>query len=318
MASAIDTQNKCERRSAFGFLRLLFASLVIVSHAPELVDGNRSRDPLTLAFGTISVGELAVDCFFIISGYLIVGSYIQSPQAIAYLRKRIARIYPAFIVASVVSLSVVAPLAGADMQWLSHNLMFSFLRTALLQPPDVPHSFIGQKHPDINGAMWTIAYEFRCYLLVLLIARIGLLRRPAMIFASALLLFLVFDCLPVNFCTYVDGQIPYSKYWLGESHYTLRFTPMFLMGAVFYLERQRMRFFGRAVVAAMLLLAVCMFFKALAEPAVAIFGAYIIFATASWGASRGIGKSMTTPIYPTAFTYTHGRLPNSSFGITQH
>jgi hypothetical protein len=49
-----------ERDNNFGSLRLLFAALVIVSHSPELMDGNRSREILTQDFGTLSFGDLAV------------------------------------------------------------------------------------------------------------------------------------------------------------------------------------------------------------------------------------------------------------------
>lgn len=99
------------RNNNFNFLRLLFASLVIVSHAPELRDGNRSREILTRIFGSISFGELAVDGFFLLSGYLIVQSWHHGPELGSFFSKRIRRIYPAFIIASLFCIAVVVPLA---------------------------------------------------------------------------------------------------------------------------------------------------------------------------------------------------------------
>src|SRR5579863_1616176 len=87
------------RNNNFGFLRLLFAALVILSHSSELIDGNRSREILTRIFGTMSFAQLAVDSFFLISGYLITRSWILSESNSEYLIKRVMRIYPGYLVA---------------------------------------------------------------------------------------------------------------------------------------------------------------------------------------------------------------------------
>ena len=87
------------RDNNFGLLRLIFASMVIVSHSPLLLDGDRSREFLTRIFGTLTGGDVAVDGFFLISGYLITKSFIDTPAIVSYLKRRVARIVPGYAIA---------------------------------------------------------------------------------------------------------------------------------------------------------------------------------------------------------------------------
>src|SRR4051794_9570955 len=102
------------RNNNIGLLRLLFAGMVVLSHSPELIDGNRSREILTRAFGTLSFGEVGVDGFFIISGYLVTKSYLTS-SLLDFLVKRVARILPAFVVATIVSIAIFGPIANSPL-----------------------------------------------------------------------------------------------------------------------------------------------------------------------------------------------------------
>jgi len=106
------------RKNNIGFIRLLAASMVIVSHSPELIDGDRSREPLMRVFGTLSLGEVAVDIFFLISGYLITRSYLTTRHW-NYVTRRVGRIYPGYLVAYFLCIFAVGPMAGVPISLLN-------------------------------------------------------------------------------------------------------------------------------------------------------------------------------------------------------
>jgi len=279
-----------EHRNAFGFLRLLLASLVIASHTPEMADGNRSREVLTRIFGTISFGELAVDGFFLVSGYLIVGSFLKQPEIWPILRKRIARIYPAFLIASLVSLLVVAPLAGASASQLLAQAPRAIARMLLLQQPSIPNIFAGTQFPLLNEALWTIAYEFRCYLIVLVLGLLGVFKRPWLVAALAVLLLATWKLTPPAALKQLDEAIPFAAVWLGEVANSLRLTSIYLVGVLFYLWRDQIHFTRLGAVVAAIGYTALMFFPEMAEAGLAVFGGYLLFALAAWGSSGLISR----------------------------
>jgi peptidoglycan/LPS O-acetylase OafA/YrhL len=155
------------RGNNFNFLRFVFASMVIWSHCPEIQYNDRSREFLTNLFGTLSFGELAVDSFFLLSGFLIVKSWVSNPHITSYLKSRALRIYPGFVAASLISAFVVGPLFS-DPLYFQHLHWAAFLKgLVLLQSPVVPPVFPNTFNTLVNASMWTISYEFICYLLTL-------------------------------------------------------------------------------------------------------------------------------------------------------
>lgn len=276
-----------EHRNAFGFLRLFFASLVIVSHTPELVDGDRSREPLEMLTGLMSLGDLAVDGFFIISGYLIVGSYLKRPEIVDYLLRRVARIFPAFVVASLLCVLVVAPIAGASMADLRASAGLSLVRPLLLQEPWVANTFAENANTQLNGPMWTIAYEFRCYLLVIVLGVCGVLRSWRVVLGLAVALIGLSELVPAATFTRIDGLTPFTEELIGSAQETCRMTGMFLMGAVFFLKRGEIVLSPKMAGVAALLLVACFSVPFLAVPGIALFGAYLICTIAKFG-GRGV------------------------------
>lgn len=139
----------------FLWARLLFAALVIFSHSPELLGMPEPLRALGLPF---SLGDLAVDGFFIVSGYLVSLSWEREPGP-AYARKRVLRIVPGFMVCAAICGGIIAPLTGATgYDWL--RIAFRILT---LREPEVTGAFPLQHFHNLDGSLWTISWEAGCY-----------------------------------------------------------------------------------------------------------------------------------------------------------
>lgn len=255
----------------FGLMRLTFAALVIVSHSFELIDGNRTREPLTQVFGTFSIAEIAVAGFFIVSGYLITQSYTASRTSSEYLLKRILRIYPAYVAASAFCIVVVGPLAGASLAALSvKDWAIIAMRCLALQVPKLPNAFAGQYYPSLNGSMWTIAYEFRCYLVLIILGYLGWLRNT-IVLSLSLVLWAMVVFLPNS---WQAGRI---EPLIGSLDETIRLTALFLTGVSFFLFRQQIAYRNSYAALAAMGLVALLFHQQIAGPAVAFLGGYLVF-----------------------------------------
>lgn len=278
----------------FNLLRLVLALLVLLSHAPELQDGDRHRELLTQLFHTLSFGELAVDGFFLLSGYLIVQSWDREPLPLLFLKKRVLRIYPGFIVASLVCIYIVAPLGADPARYFSElSTAKVALGLAILHGPIIPPVFDGLPYPQVNGAMWTIMREFACYLAVLLMGVSGVLRRRAVWLALTL----------TGFGLYLYASFGLPMSWAAGlllKDPIVRLGSLFFAGGCFYLYRDLYRFTPRAALVAGVVLLAAMFSPRYAEPALAVFGGYLLFYFA---------------FKPLPFTATFNRLPDVSYGV---
>jgi len=178
-----------DSENCIGLVRLVLSYAVIISHSYELLDGNRNREPLSRVLHGLSLGDVAVLFFFVVSGYLVTGSYVNTSTASGYIAKRILRIYPGYLAAFIICLIVVGPVASdIDLREWPGLLVLNAKRLALLQAPELPGVFSGSYYPALNGSMWTISYEFRCYLLVLLFGAVGAFNRGHWVAAFTLVL----------------------------------------------------------------------------------------------------------------------------------
>jgi peptidoglycan/LPS O-acetylase OafA/YrhL len=177
------------RRNSLNALRLLFAAAVIVSHAPQVAGW---RDPYR--WGDLEIGGWAVAGFFAISGWLITGSRLRLPLR-PFLWNRVVRIYPAYWVALAVTAFVLAPLslavdAGATWDPLS-ALRYVFANATLVEVQQRIHETLlsAPYGATWNLSLWTLMYEFACYLGVGLLLSIGYARRERWVTLAAFVVF---------------------------------------------------------------------------------------------------------------------------------
>ena len=224
-----------QRQNNIDFVRIFLALLVIFSHSFPLTLGHERTEPfILLSRGQVTGGHIAVDLFFILSGFLITASYERSRSVASFLRKRVARIYPAFLLLAVITLLVINPLAHArvDGTSLLDKTVSVVGNTLRLCGWNYSGAFPSNPAPGvINGSLWSISYEFWCYIGVVILGLTGLLRSKiflALLFAASIVVSLLF----AYFHWHISGGV-LGKIW-GYPPFWARLLPMYLAGVVFY------------------------------------------------------------------------------------
>ncbi len=207
----------------FTVLRLVLATLVIFGHFKTLAG-------LSNAGGIYGYVDLAVNAFFIVSGYLVYGSFDNSPKVGGFYIKRFFRIYPLYafmIIAQMVAMFILLKgnVGLAEMlKYLISNLAF-----ANFISPDMGGLLADAHNPAINASLWTLKIEVMFYAIVpvlwLLVQRVGLKILPAIYIASVL-----FAALAIHY-----GHESWTKQLPGQ----LRF---FVVGFLLYHYRDKFRF----------------------------------------------------------------------------
>ena len=225
------------RHNNFDAIRLAMALLVVWSHSFALWLGSEGSEPVSLLMaGTYNSGNLAVLAFFTISGFLITLSWLRSESWHDYLWRRIARIHPGYLVAITLSSLVVVPafssrafsvLSAGEMEGLASNLL---LRNYIVSS----NAFGGG---PVDGSLWSIPYEFWCYLGVMALGLTTLIRwRPVFPTVTAAVI-------AVRFWLDMTGRRPGGgiiQTIIGFPYFWFNVLPPFFLGGAVYLYREKL------------------------------------------------------------------------------
>jgi len=211
-----------------------FAALAVVIYHMSDYSLESSRGPLEKA-------HLAVDLFFILSGFILAHVYGNAfvekrESARTFLIARFARIYPAHLVMMIIFLLYVTILGAIGFPYNAdrYRVESFFWHVTLLDASGI------DTHLTWNFPAWSISAEFFAYLIFPIFVRPLMQLRPQVAFWSLLLLITAFVLL--------DFPLRLTQRTVDFS--VIRILPEFLMGVLAYRIRDRLvGYVGNATVA---------------------------------------------------------------------
>jgi len=251
-------------------LRFMFAYMVLLGHAFVVVLGHSSNEPHI--FYEMTFSFMAVNLFFIASGFLVTGSMMYRKNVASFVSARILRIFPALIV-HVFLMMFVFGLMTTSLPWLQYLtdpdtlkqpfIVLSFKETEMALPGILPNNHEHQA----SATLWTLRYELLAYIGTFIAFCLGLMKQRWMILAQ-FLIFVV--AVPVAYQTGIYENLPATLQSL------LRFGLCYGLGAAIYAYRDKLKF-HIALIPALILLTALAHNTVLFEVVGIITAGYMLF-----------------------------------------
>ncbi|TNE53040.1 MAG: acyltransferase [Bacteroidetes bacterium] len=155
----------------FDLLRLGAALMVFVGHSPLVLGRSElNPDPINWLFGH-ATHAFGVVIFFILSGFLVSHSWERRTSLLDFFKARVLRIYPALIVVVLLSVLVIGPLCTkfSWAEYFGNERTYKYLANASLFRITYLLPGVFEANPlagSVNASLWSLPYEFFCYLLL--------------------------------------------------------------------------------------------------------------------------------------------------------
>ncbi len=238
------------KNNAFDVLRFILASLVIVHHSYALLGIANTNLFTQFTVGQLDLGAFAVGSFFIISGFLVTQSLLNTNTLVAYFSKRFLRLFPALFLSLFLSAILLGPFITSQsiMEYYTGThgtspLRFIFLNFTLNifgYDYSIRDLFVHNPHPyAVNGSLWTLKHEFVSYVILAGLFSFGILQRPKLLLMFTG--FIGWAYLSNKFMgTLLFGKLT-TEWWIFhivEYPFFLSLLWLFLLGSMLYIYRE--------------------------------------------------------------------------------
>lgn len=203
---------KIDRINSLDLIRFLAAFGVLLAHYSfSFTFQGAINSPFLVSISEFArYGYLGVHIFFVISGFVILQSALNS-DASKFFVGRFVRLLPLFAICSGITICIRIWRGDEGLTLLTYLANLSFF----------PYRVAGQ--PYIDGVYWTLAYEIQFYFYVLLLLIIGNIRRHILpltwLWFACCFLWALFPLLPLGGGRGIVNRISMADY-----------APLFIVG----------------------------------------------------------------------------------------
>ena len=222
--------------NSFGVIRLAMAVAVLFSHSFWFVTGSSANEPLHAITG-FSLGEHAVQVFFLLSGVLVAQSFDKSRSVIDFAIARTLRIFPGLfvcVIATALALGLVVTVL-TPQDFIAHPGLKTYLAktlTLVSGSASLPGVFETLPVPGLfNGSLWTLKYEVICYAGLAALGALSLFEPRLRVLSIALIAVFAAGC---------AALIPADPANFSPAQNIAYFAIYFATGVFAYLIRERL------------------------------------------------------------------------------
>jgi peptidoglycan/LPS O-acetylase OafA/YrhL len=156
------------RDNNFNLIRISAAYAVLVTHSFAVAVG-RGNEPFRETLG-ITIGVIAVDVFFVASGFLVTASLLRRKSTIEFICARALRIYPALFMMLFLTVAVLGPFfttvpfTSYITDWMPYKYFLKCFTLFTGVSQTLPGVFENNPFKDfVNLPLWTLPRELKMY-----------------------------------------------------------------------------------------------------------------------------------------------------------